>query len=886
LLPLGLEGGIAPWNKQVYQPNQNLLLSDPFYQYYPFRNLIAESLREGKFILWNPYIFGGHPMMGDLLAQTFYPPNILGALLFPLARAWVFLIWGHMGMTGVLMYGYLRSMSLKPTSALLGAIAWMLNAVTIVWLETPHFLSTIAWLPGIFWSLNVGKKHRRWSAIAGAGVMYGALVLAGQVQYAIGAAWLIGVWGAFHAAMESMRQRRITPWPLVAALVVGILGLGIGMIQLAPAFEFIQQSHRANPSLSPPQTRWPLYRIITLWMPDFYGNPVRSSWWRDFNIAETSVYLGIWPFILSLCTLAWSKRLDGRFWGIMLLVMLLVVLGTPAAYLMSWMPGMPYVHLKRLLILIPFIGSIAAAFALDTARNYLQEQPGRVWATLAIVISLLIVVSGVVILPQLEQVAEQSEYILPQVITLALLLVVGLGGWGLIRKHPTWGTMLIIAVTCADLTIWGMPFNPVNSLDILYPENPITDWLRQDPGLYRVLPLHSDRVVFGPNVLSVFGFQEPGGYSSQVVARYRDLGKAIHDQVDMQWMAVNRNMLVHSEFDPLFSMLNVKYVLSSYQRPERITVEVTSEGCSIGVPLHQKELVTQEFMVANPGLNRLDLKFESVENLDQATLRFWLWRHHVDGELIANIPFDIKEISTEGEKFFFFLPVSDSAGETFVWGVELADAEETATLALCGTDGGHNLSFSAYSTQLKFADTIQGVWIYENPNVLPRAYVSHHVEAVTDEEALARIRSREFDPWHSVSVSLPISPELQVLTETPRLSSLSPANVVEYNPHKVVIDVQTVLPGVLVLSDAWYPGWYATVDGQSTEILRVNYALRGVYVEGGAHRVEFQFRPSSLYLGAAFTFGTFLITIFIVCLDRQRCARYQEQGKCEYLFHG
>jgi len=885
LLPLGLEAGIAPWNQQVHQQSQNPLLSDSFYQYYPFRNLAAGSLRQGEFILWNPYIFGGHPVLGDVMAQTFYPPNIVGALLFPLARAWVFLIWGHMGITGILMYGYLRYMSLRPASALFGAIAWMFNTVAVVWLEAPQFLSAIAWLPGIFWLLSIGRKHRRWTAVATAGVMFGALVLAGQTQYAIGAAGLIGVWGAFYTAVESSEQRRVVLWPLIAVLVVGVLGVGIGMIQLAPAFELIRLSHRAPlPTLF--QTRWPLRHTITLWMPDFYGNPIRSPWWGDGNIAERNVYFGLWPFILSLCALAWSKRLNGRFWGGMLFILLLSLWGTPITYLMSWIPGMRYVPLTRLLYFVPFIGSIAAAFGLDAAQDRVSEHPRQVWATLAIVISLLVVASGIVIFPQLEQVAKHSEYLWPQAGTLILLLLVGLGGWGLVRKHPTWGTMLIVLVSCADLMAWGMPFNPVNSLDILYPENLVTDWLRQHPGLYRVLPLQSDRVVFGPNVLSVFGFQEPGGYSSQIVRRYRDLCKTIQDQVDIWWMAPNLQMLVHSDFDPLFSMLNVKYVLSSYQRPERITVEVASEGCLTDVPLRQQELVTQEFQVANPGLNRMDLQFRPVGNPGQATLRFWLWRNQVDGELIADIPFGAAEISAEGEMVFFFSPVSDSVGDTFVWGIEVIEAEEGSGLALCRADDSRELSFDAYSTQLRFADILQGVWIYENPNVLPRAYVGHHVEAVTDEEALARLRNKEFDPWHSVLVPHPMSPELQALAETPRLSSMSPADVVEYRSHKVIVDVQMAAPGILVLSDAWYPGWYVTVDGQDADILRVNYALRGVYIDRGTHRVEFRFHPRSLYLGAALTVASLLIVALIVWLDWRHCRNHQEQKQCKYLSRG
>ena len=50
-------------------------------------------------------------------------------------------------------------------------------------------------------------------------------------------------------------------------------------------------------------------------------------------------------------------------------------------------------------------------------------------------------------------------------------------------------------------------------------------------------------------------------------------------------------------------------------------------------------------------------------------------------------------------------------------------------------------------------------------------------------------------------------------------------------------------PGILVLSEAWFPGWVATVDDAPAEILRADYVLRGVALAAGSHRVRFEYRP-------------------------------------------
>jgi uncharacterized membrane protein YfhO len=77
--------------------------------------------------------------------------------------------------------------------------------------------------------------------------------------------------------------------------------------------------------------------------------------------------------------------------------------------------------------------------------------------------------------------------------------------------------------------------------------------------------------------------------------------------------------------------------------------------------------------------------------------------------------------------------------------------------------------------------------------------------------------------------------------------------IVDYQPEHVAIDARSDRPGLLILTDKYYPGWSATVDGVPTPIYRTDYLFRGVAVAAGAHRVEFFYRPRSVIVGAALT---------------------------------
>jgi uncharacterized membrane protein YfhO len=65
----------------------------------------------------------------------------------------------------------------------------------------------------------------------------------------------------------------------------------------------------------------------------------------------------------------------------------------------------------------------------------------------------------------------------------------------------------------------------------------------------------------------------------------------------------------------------------------------------------------------------------------------------------------------------------------------------------------------------------------------------------------------------------------------------------------VVVEATARRPGELVLTDLHYPGWKVELDGESADLHRVNYLLRGTSLPAGTHRVEFRYEPAAWRVG-------------------------------------
>lgn len=133
-------------------------------------------------------------------------------------------------------------------------------------------------------------------------------------------------------------------------------------------------------------------------------------------------------------------------------------------------------------------------------------------------------------------------------------------------------------------------------------------------------------------------------------------------------------------------------------------------------------------------------------------------------------------------------------------------------------------------------------WVVENDAALPRAYVPRRAEVLNDEaERLRRLASPDFAPAEVVYVeaeggiaSGPFEADARIVSE---------------EPTAVRIDVDARTPAIVVLTDQWYEGWVARVDGRPVPVLRANHAFRAVEVPAGRSTVEYRYEPRGFRIG-------------------------------------
>jgi hypothetical protein len=139
--------------------------------------------------------------------------------------------------------------------------------------------------------------------------------------------------------------------------------------------------------------------------------------------------------------------------------------------------------------------------------------------------------------------------------------------------------------------------------------------------------------------------------------------------------------------------------------------------------------------------------------------------------------------------------------------------------------------------------------VYANRRALPRAFLVGRQQVVDgDSAALAAVVSPSFR-GRSVAVTDKPLPGLSPGGGARRERAPGTARLESYGAEHVRVRTASRRPSILVLTDVWYPGWKATVDGGPVSVRRVDYLLRGVPVPAGTHLVALRYKPDSWRAG-------------------------------------
>jgi hypothetical protein len=138
---------------------------------------------------------------------------------------------------------------------------------------------------------------------------------------------------------------------------------------------------------------------------------------------------------------------------------------------------------------------------------------------------------------------------------------------------------------------------------------------------------------------------------------------------------------------------------------------------------------------------------------------------------------------------------------------------------------------------------------FENPRAEPRAWVVDRAEVIADEEAiLKRMRDPQFNP--AAAVILERAPGIAMV---PGDSHIGTCRARKYDNGDLDVDTDTTRNGYLVLSEVYYPGWRAAIDGRAVPVERADYLITALPLPAGKHHVTYRYDPISFKAGAAAT---------------------------------
>ncbi len=882
----------------------NLILAglDLFAYFYPYREYAAQVIRAGHLPLWNPYLFLGVPFLANIQSAVLYPLNLL-FLWFPAPKMVAYSIALHIFLAGVFTYLYARrALKMSPWGALVAAVVFALSGFLGAQGEHVNQLSVFAWLPLLL--LLFHEAYRQQSVIYGlfASLVVGLQFLAGHAQASFINLSALGCY-AIYLSLKRGGGRR-TPIGRALGLFVGVtlLGAGLAAAQLLPTLELSRLSlrgggltYRQAVSFSLRPALLPLSLLPSLDHSPF---------------SEYIAYVGITPILLA--SLALLRKREGVFFGALTFLGIFLALGlyNPFYYLLyRLVPGFSLFRVPaRWLFLYTFGMAILSGLGMEEWGDMSQAS----WRAMRASRSALLV-AGLLFLVVLALLFLGKP---PLRIVLIWLTLAGsgvallfLGG-----KRDTLGRPLLGLLLVGELFFASryLAYDQATAPEAYSSLRTAVTHLLADAGLYRVLSVSDTsfdpgdlgeiqgifegqlseeaiydylvatkwKEVLAPNLPLHYKIASVDGYDGGILplARYIELESLFLPPEEVSLDGRMGERLGEIAPARLLGLMNVKYVIRDkggdvwvdgvyYDLAHRVILGKGEEVEISEIPwFPTTSLGLVSHLVGASEVEEGTPVAEIIVTDEEGRAELYHLRAGIDtaeGEHEESIHHQKGRVARRGEESDDYHALVRLKEPVIPQRVEVRYLLPSGEFHLRGLSlieertGAHRSLVVSPAYRLVHSGDVK---IYENLENLPRAFVVHR--ARISEAPLEAMKEETFDPGQEVILSQGPVGHLEEGKAQDRVSMVS------YQPERVEIDVRLRAPGYLVLTDAYYPGWRALVDGRPAKIERADYYFRAVYLEEGEHAIEFIYAPLSFKVGMAISLAS--LALVIIGLKRRR----------------
>ncbi len=866
----------------------NLILArgDTFLYFYPYWQAASDALHTGRVPLWNSQLFMGAPLLANSQMGFFYPLNWPFWWFFAVPYAVSGSILLHLVIAGWGAYlAGRRTLGLSRMGGLVTAVLFALGGYITAQVEHINQLQGIAWLPW-FWvvlpTLQAADSKQRWRAATAVALLFSLQLLAGHSQTTFITGVGVGVWLVASLLTYGQESRMWASRMLLPLLVGGLLAGLITAVQLLPTLELTRFSSR--------QGGLPVNEVLSFSLhPLLLGHSLLPAYGQSL-FTEYVAWLPVSGLILAMIG-GWRWRKRRELWPLLLLIGIAIFLAlgvfNPANWVLARMPGFSFFRVPaRWLVLYAFGMALLAGRGWDEMVAMWHQGSGAWkrpfrWGGLLLIILMLWRVISVPLAVYLP-VGPEAPPVSPNLFTwLGWLVELLLCWFWLAYTGPViWrqGGLLLAGSLALFLASRSQPFNNLTTPEAYFDLRPsITRLLAEtrnsqptdrllslsdiffDPGdqaeintiyqdqlsaaaLYDYTIAIKQKEIIAPNLPLAYGLASVDGFDGGILplSSYSQLTRLV---LPAGHVTTDGRLREHLDAVPearWLDLFNVRYLITDK------VGDAWREG--VFFDLQHPVTLTEPVRVGYiPEFAATEVRFLA----DGAPA--WVEMDLADGRLLRGHP-----VSLGDGLFVVSLQVYPYAVQ--VKQMAFHPAEGTS-VTVRGVSLINQLDGTFYPLVLGAYRLIHSgdVKIYENLDVLPRAFLVGGWQWVADQaEALRRMQAAGFVPGET-AVLLGQGEDKAIEDEVAE----GRVTVLQYEPERVVLETHSEQPALLVLTDAFYPGWRAWVDGQETAVYPTDILFRGVFVPAGTHEVLFSYHPRSYQVGRWISLAGILLWLLI-----------------------